>query len=162
MFACMYLNQGGVLSEPGIYFNITTLKQPWHQRTWSKIGTSVSLSPQAALAQRLTLCHTLAPAHTSFISYIKTPLQIILSGWQKRFLRGNNTPNISSSPLSLHVVVFIYTGCIFYSRLEKLRLCNRRRSQYCFVVLRYATLYVLWLFTLCWWIFALITAVHHD
>lgn len=45
---------------------------------WSEIGTPASRFPQqATLAGRITLCHTLAPTQTSFISNIKTPLQAV-------------------------------------------------------------------------------------
>lgn len=38
---------------------------------------------------------------------------------------------------------------------------QQKRSWYCVVALRYA-LYVLWLFTLCWWIVALVIAVYRG
>lgn len=121
------------------------------------MATSTSLSPQqAALPQMITLYHTLAAAQTSFISNIKTPLQADTTGFCEGGRETSPCDCMSYSPIS-----FIYTGFICYSRLRQLRRCwQRRKVTVLCVDLRYEPLCVLWLFTLCWWIVALVIALY--
>lgn len=123
------------------------------------MATSTSLSPQqVALPQMITLYHTLAAAQTSFISNIKTPLQADTTG----FCEGGRETSPCDSML-YSPIIFIYTGFICYSRLRRLRRCwQRRKVTVLCVAPRYAPLCVLWLFTLCWWIVALVIALYRD